>query len=117
MSIYDFKIINCGKCATEVWSGVTWAGFTTKLDMNPLNLVEEILARAKGLMTFEIWPTLYSFEAIERSLNRIKWAKPMQSRVILAKHSCQVSMAGAVAVPDYFDRKPKPKTTDEGYGF
>ena len=117
MSIYDFKIINCAKCGTDVWFGVSWAGFNTKLDMTPLNLVEEILARAKGLMTFEISPTSNSFEAIERSLNRIKWASPMQRRVILAKHSCQVSMAGAVAVPDYFDRNIKPTTTDEGYGF
>jgi len=117
MSIYDFKIIDCPNCGTTVWQGITWAGFTTKLDMTPLNLVEEILARAKGLMTFEITPTLYSFEAMERSLNRIKWAKPATKRVILAKHLCQVSMAKSEAPPNYFHKKIKPTTTDEGYGF
>ena len=117
MSIYDFKIINCALCGTEIWFGVSWAGFNTKLDMTPLNLVQEILARANGLMTYEISPTQYSFDAVERTLNRIRWALPMQRQVILAKHLCQVSMAGGQAAPNYFNRKSKPTTTDEGYGF
>ena len=117
MSIYDFKIIDCAKCGTSVWQGVTWAGFSTKLDMTPLNLVQEILARANGLMTYEIHPTQNAFEAVERSLNRIKWAKPSQRQVILAKHLCQVSMAGAQAVPAYFHQSKQPTQTTEGYGF
>jgi hypothetical protein len=117
MSIYDFKIINCANCDCEVWVGVTWAGFTTKLDMEALGLAGEVLARAKGLMTFEITPTQYSFEAMERSLNRIRWAKPMAKRVILAKHLCRVSLAVPRQPPAYFRDETNPTTIDEGYGF
>lgn len=117
MSIYDFKFNNCARCQTMIWFGVSWAGFNTKLDMTSLNLVGEILARFKGLMTYEITATQYSFEATERSINRIKWAMPTQGQVILAQHLCQVSMAPVQAVPNYWKRKSRPIEIEQEYPF
>lgn len=121
MSIYDFKLNTCGKCFTQVWVGVSWSGFRTKLDMTPLNLEMEILAKVKGLTTFEIHPTDQSFEVVPRTLNRIIWAQalPKRKRVILAQHLCQASMqfAEQPPPPDYWDRRAKEIQSSEGYPF
>ena len=98
----DFKPINCQRCGTVVWSGISWAGFQKYLDTPCLTIEEEIIKRLSGLMTYELHRTRVSFEAIERSLNRIRWSKPDRSRVILADHTCQGLRLFETSAPDYW---------------
>lgn len=88
MSIADFKPILCRKCGVVVWSGVSWAGFSRLLDKQRLTIEEEIIKRLSGLKTYELHRTRVSFEAVERSVVRIKFADPGKDRVVLADHHC-----------------------------
>ena len=90
MATTDFKPILCGKCGGLVWSGITWAGFARLLGKDRLTIEEEIIKKISGLKTYELHRTMVSFEAVERSVNRIKWAKPDKNRVVVADHRCSL---------------------------
>ncbi len=97
----DFKPINCKKCGAMIWQGISWAGFARRLDTPVLTIEEEILKRINNLMTFECHKTKVSFEAVERSTNRIKWGKNAAS-VILAEHTCSSMKVFEVIPPNYW---------------
>ena len=52
-------------------------------------------------MTFECHKTKVSFEAVERSANRIKWGKTKRS-VILGEHHCSSYKLFKVIPPNYW---------------
>jgi len=97
----DFKPINCRKCGTVIWTGISWAGFQKRLDTATLTIEEEILKRISKVMTFECFKTKVSFEAVERSLNRIRWGKNKAS-VILAEHTCSSLRMIQTEAPEYW---------------
>ncbi len=104
----DFKPINCFKCGALVWEGVSWAGFSRRLDTARLTIEEEIIKKITGLKTYELHRTRVSFEAVERSLNRIRWAQAGKDRVIVADHLCTSFRLFETTPPDYW---PKLSTT------
>lgn len=114
-----FKPIICKRCGTVVWSGVSWAGFEKMLDIERLTVEEEIIKRVNGLMTYEAHRTQVSFEVVERTLNRIRWAKPDKSRIILADHHCSdMKLFQSVdTVPDYWTRPVVASSPVEGFPF
>ena len=99
----DFKPINCRRCGALIWQGISWAGFARRLDTPILSIEEEITKRISNLMTFECHQTRVSFEAVERSVNRIKWGKSKTS-VILAEHYCSGFKLFEVAPPNYWEK-------------
>lgn len=115
----DFKPILCAKCGGLVWSGYSWAGFKKTLGKDRLTIEEEIIKRISGLMTYECHRTRVSFEAVERSVNRIKWALPGKDRVILADHHCSTMALFETLddVPNYWPTLGKAKTESEGVTF
>ncbi len=98
----DFKPINCRRCGCVIWQGISWAGFARRLDTPLLTIEEEIIKRISGLMTYEVFRTRVSFEVVERSLNRIRWAKGDMARMILADHICQGSVLFDTHIPNYW---------------
>lgn len=115
----DFKPILCRKCGAVVWSGFSWAGFKKTLGKDRLTIEEEIIKRISGLMTYECHRTRVSFEAVERSVNRIKWANPDKDHVILADHHCSTMALFETLddVPQYWARPVIAKADSEGVPF
>jgi hypothetical protein len=113
MTTLDFKPILCPKCGTLVFSGISWAGFAKLLDKNTLTIEEEIIKKLSGLKTYEIHRTRVSFEAVERSANRIKWATPDKTRIVLADHHCSTMSLFETLddAPNYW-AKPERKNDD-----
>lgn len=107
----DFKPINCAKCGTVIWQGISWAGFSRRLDKTVLTIEEEIIKRLSGLMTYEAHRTRVSFEVVERSVNRIKWAAPDKARIVLADHRCSSFKLFDTEVPTYW-KTPERKVND-----
>jgi len=70
-------------------------------------------------MTYECHRTRVSFEAVERSVNRIKWALPGKDRVILADHHCSTMALFETLddVPNYWPTLGKAKIESEGVPF
>jgi DNA-directed RNA polymerase subunit N (RpoN/RPB10) len=103
----DFKPVNCRKCGAVIWQGISWAGFARALDTARLTIEEEIVKVIMGIKTYEAHRTLVSFEAVERSANRIKWADPAKDHVILADHLCAAFTLFATPedAPNYWNRK------------
>lgn len=97
----DFKPINCSRCGSLIWAGISWAGFARRLDTPVLTIEEEIIKRINKLMTFECHKTKVSFEAVERSTNRIRWGKAKRS-VILAEHHCSSFKLFEATPPNYW---------------
>lgn len=97
----DFKPINCRKCGALVWHGISWAGFEKQLDTPILTIEEEIVKRINRGMSFECHKTRVSFEAVERSLPRIKFGKRPDS-VILGEHICSSSRLFQFKPPNYW---------------
>lgn len=114
-----FKPVICKKCGAVVWSGISWAGFPKMLDTDRLTIEEEIIKRINGLMTYEAHRTQVTFEVVERSLQRIKWAQPNKDRVILADHRCSdfKLFQSLETVPDYWSGPVKEKVEVEGFPF
>jgi len=114
-----FKPIICKRCGTVVWSGISWAGFAKLLDTNRLTIEEEVIKRINGLMTYEAHRTQVTFEVVERSLNRIKWAQPGKDRIILADHHCSdMKLFQSIdTVPDYWATPVVTSSPVEGFGF
>ena len=108
----DFKPINCSRCGTVIWQGISWAGFAKKLDTPVLTIEEEIIKRLSGLMTYECHRTMVSFEAVERSLNRIKFGK-RERTIILADHLCSEFKLFVTEPPDYWPRLSTVLSTSE----
>jgi hypothetical protein len=100
----DFKPINCIRCGTVVWAGISWAGFARRLDTPVLSLEQEIVKRISNTMTFACYKTKVSFEAVERSVNRIKWGVSPGS-VILAEHTCTSIRLFEVTPPNYWQAR------------
>lgn len=108
----NFQAINCRRCGALVWEGISWAGFARKLDTPRLTIEEEIVAILKGRKTYEIHRTRVSFEAVERNVNRIKWALPDKDHIILADHLCSGYHLFQVEPPQYWPQPVKPKVTE-----
>lgn len=89
------------------------------LDTQKLTIEEEVIKRINGLMTYEAHRTQVSFEVVERSLNRIKWAKPDKNRIILADHHCSdfTLFQSIDTVPDYWARPVVASSPVEGFPF
>jgi hypothetical protein len=113
----DFKPVTCGRCQAVIWTGISWAGFARRLDTPRLTIEEEIIKRLSGLMTYELHRTRVSFEAVERSVNRIKWAKGDKDRVILADHTCQGYRLFETTPPQYWTQLSTVLSTSEEPAF
>ena len=61
-------------------------GIPIKLDTNRLNLTDEIMAKLKGLRTYEAHRTAKSFEVTPRTVGYIGSVNP----VVLAQHECSL---------------------------
>ena len=108
MSYLDFKPTDCRKCGNLIWQGVSSSSaLDTKLDMNRLNPVDEILALTAGIATYQIHRTAASFEATRRTAGRMGAAVP----IVLAAHTCRPITEFGQTPPDYFNRI-KPSTTE-----
>ena len=115
----DFKPIICNKCGSVVWSGFSWGGFKKTLGKDRLTIEEEIIKRISGLMTYECHRTRVSFEAVERTTNRIRWAAPGKDRVILADHHCSTMALFETLddAPNYWPERVTTKAKAEGVPF
>jgi hypothetical protein len=113
----DFKPINCSRCGALIWAGISWAGFARRLDTPRLTIEEEVIKRLSGLMTYELHRTRVSFEAVERSLNRIRWAAPNKDRVILADHTCQGWRLFESEPPSYWSKLSTVLSTSQEPAF
>ena len=109
----NFYISECRKCGNIVWVGLCWAGFVTRLDVTPLTLSQEIVAKLMGRRTHQIHRTAESFETTPRRGAYLKAAKA----IVLGDHICDPSAFrfGEVA-PEYFNR-PIPRQPSEGVPF
>jgi hypothetical protein len=106
----NFKAINCRRCGAVVWEGISWAGFSKRLDKKTLTIEEEIVAILSGRKSYQCHRTAVSFEAVERSLLRIKAGRPKQT-VILADHTCSGTVLFDTEIPNYWE-KPERKVND-----
>jgi 16S rRNA C967 or C1407 C5-methylase (RsmB/RsmF family) len=106
----NFKPINCRRCGAVVWEGVSWAGFTKRLDKKTLTVEEEIVAILNGRKTYEAHRTAVSFEAVERCLIRIKAGRKKHIH-ILADHICSGTVLFDTEIPNYWE-KPERKVND-----
>jgi len=97
----NFKPANCKKCGAVVWQGISWAGFEKKLDTKSLGIAEELEKRIAGIMTFECHRYRDSFEAVERSLIRIRGERKSHV-IILAEHICGAYRLFETEVPNYW---------------
>jgi hypothetical protein len=113
----DFKPINCRRCGALVWAGISWAGFQKYLDTPRLTIEEEIVKRLSGLMTYELFRTRVSFEAIERTLNRIRWSRDEKTSIILADHTCQGLKLFESIPPSYWSSPVIVHSTQEEPAF
>jgi DNA-directed RNA polymerase subunit N (RpoN/RPB10) len=105
-----FKPINCKKCGAVIWAGISWAGFTKRLDKKSLTIEEEVISRISGLMTYECHKTHISFEAVERSLIRIQGGRK-KNIIILADHACSTLRLFDTEIPNYW-ANPERKVND-----
>ena len=106
----NFKPINCRRCGTVVWEGISWAGFAKRLNKKSLTVEEELVAILQGRKTYECHRTAVSFEAVERSLLRIQ-GKRKKHIHILADHLCSGTVLFDTEVPNYW-AKPERKVND-----
>jgi len=96
-----FKPMNCKRCGTVVWEGISWAGFAKRLDKKSLTIEEEIVKILAGVKTYECHRTHISFEAVERSRIRIEGGRKSHV-IILAEHTCGDMRLFDTEVPDYW---------------
>lgn len=70
-------------------------------------------------MTYECHRTRVSFEAVERTTNRIRWAAPGKDRVILADHHCSTMALFETLddAPNYWPERVTTKAKAEGVPF
>lgn len=109
----NFQVATCRPCGKLYWIGYSSAGFLTRLDVQPLDIREELIAKLTGRRTYQIHPTALSFEATPRIGIIAKNA------LVLATHKCDPSefAFGEVEPPDYFNRNRVKKSETEGVPF
>ena len=96
----NFYLSNCRKCGNIVWVGLCWAGFLTRLDVSPLTLPQEIVAKVTGRRTHQIHRTAASFETTPRRGAYLRAVNP----IVLADHLCNPSAFRFGEVPpQYFN--------------
>jgi hypothetical protein len=117
MSYLDFKPINCRACGKLIWAGLSAAGFPTKLDIERLNILEEIIKKVSQIRTYEAHRTLVSFEVTPRTGAYLIGTDFKPERVILAEHKCSTFTLFEVEPPDYWNRKINQKSNLEGVPF
>jgi hypothetical protein len=117
MSYSDFKPINCRACGKLIWSGHSSAGFPTKLDIERLNILEEIIKKVSQIRTYEAHRTLVSFEATPRMGAYVIGTEFKPEKVILAEHRCSTFTLFESEPPDYWDRKINEKPNLEEIPF
>lgn len=122
----DFKPIYCTACGQLIWQGICTTGFLTKLDPQPLTIADEIYKKIDKINSYELSRTGRSFEAMYRSLNRIKRSTPSQERIVLARHDCKRSTVifrlkgqepDQEEIPDYWNRRRAKQQEQEGIPF
>lgn len=109
----NFQPATCRPCGKLYWIGYSSAGFLTRLDVQPLDIREELIAKLTGRRTYQIHPTAVSFEATPRVGILAKKA------IVLATHNCDPAefIFGQVEPPDYFNRNIRKKSESEGVPF
>lgn len=109
----NFQINTCRPCGKLFWEGYSSAGFLTRLDVQPLDVRAELIAKLTGRRTYQIHKTAVSFEATPRVGILAK------SALVLATHKCDPSefAFGEIEPPDYFNTKKPSKTESEGVPF
>ena len=117
MSITDFKPLNCKACGKLIWAGYSSTGFSTKLDIERLNILEEIIKKVSQIRTYEAHRTLISFEVTPRIGAYVVGAEFKPERVILAEHQCSTFTLFETEPPDYWNRKINQKLTAEEIPF
>jgi len=114
MTYLDFKPINCKACGKLIWSGHSSTGFPTKLDIERLNILEEIIKKVSQIRTYEAHRTLVSFEVTPRIGAYVIGSEFKPETVILAEHRCSTFTLFEFEPPDYWDRKiPKQSNLEE----
>lgn len=109
----NFQPAICRPCGKLYWIGYSSAGFLIRLDVQPLDVRAELIAKLTGRRTYQIHPTAVSFEATPRVGILAKKA------LVLTTHNCDPSefTFGEVEPPDYFNRKKPAKSESEGVPF
>jgi hypothetical protein len=122
----NFKPIYCTACGKLIWEGICLTGFPTRLEPEPLTIIEEITQRINQNRSYEILKTHRSFEAALRSANRIKRSDPGKQRIILASHRCERTKVTFRTrgqeptpdeVPDYWNSNQGKQAETEGIPF
>lgn len=108
MAHQDFSPTNCAKCGRGIWSGLGYAMMPTRLDATRLNLAGEIVAKLKGLRTYEAHRTAKSFEVTPRTLGYIGSHHP----VVLAQHECQLMISFENPPTDLWGRDVAQNSTN-----
>ena len=117
MNYLDFKPINCRACGKLIWSGHSSAGFPTKLDIERLNILEEIIKKVSQIRTYEAHRTLVSFEVTPRMGAYVIGTVYKPERVILAEHQCSTFTLFETEPPDYWNRVRTKKSKVEEIPF
>ena len=117
MSYLDFKPINCRACGKLIWSGHSSTGFPTKLDIERLNILEEIIKKVSQIRTYEAHRTLISFEVTPRIGAYVIGSEFKSETIILAEHRCSTFTLFESEPPDYWNRKTIQKPTLEEIPF
>lgn len=117
MSYLDFKPINCRACGKLIWAGHSSAGFPTKLDIERLNILEEIVKKVSQIRTYEAHRTLVSFEVTPRRGAYVIGSEFNPAAVILAEHQCSTFTLFETEPPDYWNRKIEKQLSPEEIPF
>jgi hypothetical protein len=109
----NFYLSDCRKCGNIVWVGLCWAGFLTRLDVSPLTLPQEIVAKVTGRRTHQIHRTATSFETTPRRGGYLLAVNP----IVLADHLCDPSAFRFGEVPPQYFNTIKINPTSEDVPF
>jgi hypothetical protein len=115
MASTDFVPNDCRKCGCLVWEGYSSSGFLTRLDIEPLSIVDEIMNFLAKNRSYQIHRTAKSFEATPRLAGRMGKVHP----IVLRQHICRTLLEFGVTAPDYWaTTKPTPPPLNEkGFPF
>lgn len=108
-----FQVATCRPCGKLYWIGYSTAGFLMRLDVQPLDVRAELIAKLSGRRTYEIHKSAVSFNAIPRV------GILASNATVLAQHNCDPSefVFGEVEPPDYFNTIKPSKIETEGVPF
>jgi hypothetical protein len=111
----EFKLQTCRPCGKLFWLGLVF-GFATKLDVQPLTVHQEIMAKLlKTQRTYLLHRIGKSFEATPRIGAYINDTQ----NPVLGSHICDPSQFqfGQSEPPDYWGRFQYKQDTGEGVPF